>query len=153
VPSNEPSHPSRRKRKQVGQRTHILVGSTSSKANSASEMPSSKIAPVLQNQWKWTLRCLGLDGQPRPPLASASHIALYRPYRTNDRNKQQRVNHVTQDAGQGQNSYAETTSGAVAQIENDAGSDSDALNFLGEDRCLSIPERPIITALACRPSG
>lgn len=55
--------------------------------------------------------------------------------RTNDRNKQERVNHVTQDAGQGQNSYAETASGAVAQIEDDTGSDSEALNFLGEDPC------------------
>lgn len=55
--------------------------------------------------------------------------------RSNGKGKQQRVNHVTQDAGQGQTSYAEAANGAVAQIEDDAESDSDALNFLGENPC------------------
>jgi hypothetical protein len=53
--------------------------------------------------------------------------------RTNSNQKQQRVNHVTQAAGQGAEAYVSAAGSAVAQIDDDA--DSDSLNFLGESPC------------------
>lgn len=55
--------------------------------------------------------------------------------RTGGQRNQQRLNHVTQDAGQGAEAYADAASSAAAQINGDASYDSDALNFLGVNPC------------------
>jgi len=70
--------------------------------------------------------------------AQTSNDANKRPAtseRTNARYKNQRVNHVTQGAGQAAELYAAAASAAMAQINDDGESDSDALHFLGVNPC------------------